>query len=118
MFNSKSTEYVKKYKRDYYLTNRSKLIEQATVATKARYLANRAKVWELKRAPCTDCGRTFHPVAMDYDHRGGKVKGVGQMCQSHPWPAIEAEIAKCDLVCANCHRIRTFRRNNPESEVV
>lgn len=64
--------------------------------------------------PCTDCGVSFHPVAMQWDHIGtdklidvaaAVVKGWGKQ-------KILAEIAKCELVCANCHAIRTWKRNN------
>lgn len=62
---------------------------------------------ELKSAPCTACGKTFPPVAMDFDHvRGEKVKGISAMW-SWSRERILTELAKCDLVCANCHRLRT-----------
>ncbi len=59
--------------------------------------------------PCTDCGSRFPACCMDFDHRGGdKHREVGALvARSSPWETIAAEIAKCDLVCANCHRIRT-----------
>lgn len=62
---------------------------------------------ELKSAPCSDCNKTFPPVAMDFDHvRGNKLSNVSLMMFATT-EAILAEIAKCDLVCACCHRIRT-----------
>lgn len=58
--------------------------------------------------PCMDCDREFPPCAMDFDHvRGDKKKDVSSLTTIK---SITAEIAKCDLVCANCHRIRTFKR--------
>jgi hypothetical protein len=62
--------------------------------------------------PCTDCGGVFHQAAMEYDHvpeRGPKLFNLGQSDRSVE--AVKAEIAKCDIVCANCHRIRTWNRN-------
>jgi len=51
---------------------------------------------------------------MDFDHRPGEVKefNLAQvMSQSRiSWSRLLAEIAKCDVVCANCHRIRTWQR--------
>lgn len=47
---------------------------------------------------------------MEYDHRPDEVKveTIARMVvQQRAWAAIEKEIAKCDLVCANCHRFRT-----------
>lgn len=67
----------------------------------------------LKAAPCSDCKNTFPPECMDYDHvRGLKKTIIGRM-QTWKRSAIIEEIAKCDLVCSNCHRIRTKKRRNP-----
>ena len=64
---------------------------------------------------CADCGYKEHPVALDFDHRPGteKLFTVAEGCRK-PWAVVEAEIAKCDVVCANCHRIRTWTRLNAE----
>lgn len=61
-----------------------------------------------KNAPCVDCGRSFPSICMDFDHLDGKLWGISQMRnKGMSLAAIDAEIAKCELVCANCHRIRT-----------
>lgn len=74
-------------------------------------------IWmrSFKEAPCTDCGGIFPPPAMEWDHvRGIKYKAVAAMLL-HSKDKILAEIAKCDLVCANCHRMRThFQRERKE----
>jgi transposase-like protein len=70
------------------------------------------RIWlnSLKNSLCKDCGNIYPPVAMDFDHvRGIKVKGVGSM-QNWGRQKILAEIAKCELVCANCHRKRTYSK--------
>lgn len=57
---------------------------------------------------CVDCGYADSPVALDFDHRDPATKSFqisGNSTRSYA--ALEAEIAKCDVVCANCHRIRT-----------
>jgi hypothetical protein len=57
---------------------------------------------------CMDCGYREHPVALDFDHvRGQKMFNV---CSAKSISAAEEEAKKCDVVCANCHRIRTARR--------
>ena len=63
-------------------------------------------------AGCADCGYNDHPRALDFDHLGtDKVGDVGRMCHSRiAVEKILAEIAKCEVVCANCHRVRTWRR--------
>ena len=59
---------------------------------------------------CYDCGYNEHPAALDFDHvRGGKTAGLGQM-QTYSLVAIQAEMMKCEVVCANCHRVRTATR--------
>jgi hypothetical protein len=60
---------------------------------------------------CADCGYAEHHAALDFDHRPGtvKVRDV-KGGQQLGWEALLAEIAKCDVVCANCHRIRTYER--------
>lgn len=62
--------------------------------------------------PCTDCGRTYHFSAMDFDHvKGDKKYSIARMGSSR-WEVVLAEIEKCELVCANCHRVRTWKRKN------
>ena len=67
---------------------------------------------DLRGVPCADCGGRFPPFAMDFDHREGSDKriGVTRMVGRAGIKAILAEAAKCDIVCANCHRARTYRR--------
>jgi hypothetical protein len=70
----------------------------------------------LKDRPCFDCGEQFHFMAMEFDHvRGEKLHEVGRMVY-RSLGAIVAEAAKCDVVCANCHRVRTWKRAGEEAE--
>jgi hypothetical protein len=76
-------------------------------------LSKRALNWnwylDLKRKPCTDCGETFDPYAMDWDHQVDKKESPATlMAKSRNREVILNEISKCELVCANCHRIRTY----------
>lgn len=71
---------------------------------------------ELKdNQPCADCGVPYPYYVMDFDHvRGEKRECVSILkAQGRPKEMILEEIAKCDLVCANCHRERT---HGPKSE--
>lgn len=64
---------------------------------------------------CTDCGYRAHPRALDFDHRDGALKtfNVSKILRStQDWNRIQAEIDKCDVRCANCHRIRTAQENH------
>jgi hypothetical protein len=60
-----------------------------------------------------DCGNKYPAVCMDWDHvRGEKTQIVSRLVGANTSETskaqVLAEIAKCDLVCSNCHRIRTF----------
>jgi hypothetical protein len=78
------------------------------------YTERRAFTDSIKSVPCADCGGTFDPICMDFDHRPGEVKlfSIGNRLSSRGFESIRAEISKCDIVCANCHRIRTHRKRN------
>ncbi len=93
----------------YYKANK-KRYDRASLKSKVEKL--RAVIALKRGKPCLDCGLTFHPVAMDFDHTGtDKVFSVSRMVQRRiSMKRILAEIAKCDLVCSNCHRIRTHKR--------
>jgi hypothetical protein len=74
-----------------------------------RAAIGRAYIDAAKAGPCTDCGLTFDSVCMSFDHLGDKYLGVSQMlCFSVE--RIQEEIDKCELVCHNCHAIRTRDR--------
>jgi hypothetical protein len=64
--------------------------------------------------PCADCGVAFHPAAMHWDHLPGQVKSadLSFLARRGSRERVLAEIAKCELVCANCHAIRTHRRRD------
>lgn len=62
----------------------------------------------LKDKPCMDCGNKFPPICMDFDHvRGKKVANISKLARAGKIDEALKEIEKCDLVCANCHRLRT-----------
>lgn len=86
---------------------------KADYSAKARRweAAQRAVIRDAKSRPCADCGGTFHFAAMDFDHVLGTAKAF-TVSGGHKRGAasVLAEIAKCEVVCANCHRLRTFKR--------
>lgn len=70
----------------------------------------RAVVEEAKQGSCLDCHETHPPWAMDFDHRPGTKKKFNvsdALRASVTVERLKAEIAKCDLICALCHRYRT-----------
>ena len=66
---------------------------------------------KIRDVPCADCGGRFPPTCMDFDHLPGQVKSF-QIMRNIEFSVdrLLAEIAKCEIVCANCHRIRTESR--------
>ena len=81
-----------------------------------RYKEMQDWVASLKTGPCMDCGGTFPSVCMHFDHRPGeeKVLNIAALARHNNKKAILEEIAKCDLICANCHAIRTFLTDRPK----
>lgn len=62
----------------------------------------------LRTHPCVDCGRPDITV-LEFDHRDPAEKefNVGELARIGAWPRVLREIEKCDVRCANCHRLRT-----------
>jgi len=78
---------------------------------KARYRAERrALVNTHKAKPCTDCGIQYEPHIMQFDHVRGRKKFNISGCIDYSPEVLLREIAKCDVVCANCHMDRTWKR--------
>lgn len=81
-----------------------------SLANKKKHgLENRQRLSQIKlERGCVDCGYNLHPAALDFDHvRGVKLFGIGSKFQKS-WKVLLEEIAKCDVRCSNCHRIRTW----------
>lgn len=101
--------------KDYYVayyhysgTERSRLAS----SNKTRKQDYAERIRGLKMNPCLDCEERFPPMCMDFDHvLGVKSFNIANATNSRlSWSRILDEIAKCELVCANCHRIRTYNR--------
>ena len=91
---------------DYYKKHHTKL-------TEAKRREKTKKVLEyLLENPCIDCGES-DPIVLEFDHREGteKIYAVTQMISHNcGLKKIFAEIEKCDVRCANCHRRKTALR--------
>ena len=94
--------------RKYYRNNKQ-LYRQKNIRRKSD-LVN--FVIALKQKPCMDCGVQYPHYVMDFDHRDRKTKltSINRMINFHSYSKdkILEEIKKCDLVCSNCHRERTY----------
>lgn len=74
----------------------------------------RRHIFEIKsNTPCADCGIKYPYYVMDFDHRPEEVKlfTISEVFKYKTLEATKAEIIKCDVVCSNCHRERTYRRS-------
>ena len=100
----------REYVRSHYQRNLAYYLDKARRSNNKRYAELKALLYELKNVPCSDCGVRYPAWIMDFDHvRGTKLFNVAAGLRSHAG-AILAEAAKCEVVCANCHRERTYRR--------
>ena len=65
-----------------------------------------------KNVPCLDCGVEYPHYVMEFDHREDKVGNLGVISYKVGMKRLLEELAKCDVVCANCHKVRTELRRN------
>lgn len=85
--------------------------DKANARNRARNAAWCDRIAAIKlESGCVDCGYNEYPEALDWDHRPDEVKVFSVGTARLAWHRIEAEMAKCDIVCANCHRHRTAVR--------
>jgi hypothetical protein len=70
---------------------------------------NKRRLVEAAGGRCRDCDGVFPDCCFDFDHRDPNAKAfnIGHTLDRKLLPELQAEAAKCDLVCANCHRVRT-----------
>lgn len=69
-----------------------------------------ALIEKLKDVPCSDCKGRFPSCVMEFDHvHGTKVHAIGDM-KYYRLDRLLSELEKCEVVCSNCHAIRTHRR--------
>ncbi len=93
------------YMRHYYAMNRDKLQHYAAIRRRKLrdFIAN------FKNVPCKDCNLNYPPYVMDFDHLRDKLFTISPRSQCDRKKLLD-EIAKCEVVCANCHRMRTQQR--------
>jgi hypothetical protein len=99
------------YGKEHYAKNRQRYIDQAV---KQKDALRRERVLFLlsyfDEHPCVDCGER-DPVVLEFDHIGDdKAFNIAQGLLHRKFETLLTEIAKCEVVCANCHRRRTARR--------
>ena len=74
--------------------------------------------YKLDNSVCTDCKISYPPHILDFDHLGDKEFQLsGTVANGRTLETIKSEMAKCEIVCSNCHRHRTYMRsvNKPKA---
>lgn len=87
-----------------------KVLNFADPKMKAKYIAFREflHAYKMERG-CSRCGWAEHPAALDFDHVDPNDKDQKLACMfSYSKEKVEAELAKCVVLCSNCHRIKTW----------
>ncbi len=92
--------------RKHYLKNREKYIANATLARQKLREYVRAK----KDVPCADCNKKYPYYVMQFDHLRDKKYHISTLINLNNVQKLENELEKCQVVCANCHAERTYRR--------
>jgi hypothetical protein len=105
--------------RERYHSDREGNAEKQRILKKARMDAMRKYIRAIKNStPCLDCNELYPWYVMDFDHvNGKKTTSISEMVQQSAakWKVL-SEITKCELVCSNCHRKRTFSRAGLSTE--
>jgi hypothetical protein len=97
----------KEYLAAHYKDNKEKYKKSSQQSREQR----KEMIREAKNFPCQDCGIKYPPYVMQFDHvRGNKKFTIAGIASQGGYGSLEellTEIAKCDIVCANCHMERT-----------
>ena len=95
------------FTRNHYRRNKRQYVDRVLRSHAKR----REYLHQIKSRPCADCGVQYPYYVMDFDHREGEEK-IFEMNRVNyvTLRALKQEIEKCDVVCSNCHRERTYRR--------
>jgi hypothetical protein len=101
------------YNRTYYSNNREKCLAYQAKWRKTRKDIIKEYIFAVKSQPCQDCGKCYNPWVMDFDHRDPAKKSfkiANMIVNVRDLSLIQEEVAKCDVVCSNCHRERTYKQ--------
>lgn len=108
----------KEAQHNWYVKNKKRIRHRMDQARRADRIRKREYLHEIKKRPCVDCGKSFPFYCMDLDHRemDGKGGNISDMVIGAGWNRFVEEVAKCDTVCAICHRIRTWKQKQDRND--
>lgn len=104
----------RRYNKLWYKKNRTSHLKAVSIVSTLARTRLKDEVNKLKHnRKCTDCATPYPYYVMDFDHCRGKKKAhvADMVSRRASLQEILDEIKKCDLVCANCHRARTYFRS-------
>ena len=99
----------KDFRKNWYEGNKETHLEQVKARKREARNVAREYVYDyLSTHPCTECGES-DPRVLEFHHVGGKDMAISQMTGGgYPVSTIQAEIDRCIVLCANCHRKKTM----------
>jgi hypothetical protein len=108
----------KAYAKKHYGNNKAAYVSRAVAYGKKLREEALSLIFGLKDRPCSDCGGVFPSYCMDFDHAGAKKTGNISNMAKKVWSRrdiakVIEEAKTCDVVCSNCHRIRTHFERKP-----
>jgi hypothetical protein len=97
------------YTKDHYKKNKSDYIRRARRFNDNQKKENRKRLLDfLKGKSCIDCSNgDIRVLEFDHKERSSKKGNVADLINRYRWSVVLKEIEKCDIRCANCHRIKT-----------
>jgi hypothetical protein len=94
--------------RQHYKNNKNSYRKRALSSRRQREELVKA----IKDKPCADCGKKYPFYVMQLDHiKGAKVSQISSLVRSRGIAIVRAELEKCEVVCANCHAARSYKRS-------
>ena len=98
------------YTRKHYSENKQYYVDKAKQQNLLQKEKSIKLILESFASGCSDCGNMDVRV-LEFDHLGNKTANISNML-THSTKRLKEEISKCEVVCCNCHRIRTSSRAN------
>lgn len=109
----KDPEKQKQAAKAHYEANKELYKQRAAAHRKKTRNEMLAYIRAAKERPCADCQVQYPYYVMQFDHRPGEIKlfNIGDYAsRGHAHARVRTEMAKCAVVCANCHAERTHQR--------
>ncbi|MDE2425612.1 MAG: hypothetical protein KGO96_06860 [Elusimicrobia bacterium] len=105
-------EYYREKNKEWHSKNKEYLKQNKYPKIRAKIVKRKVEIQKYKESiPCKDCGIKYNYWVMEFDHIRDKKYEISFMINStHSDKTIWEEIAKCELVCTNCHKVRTYKQ--------